>query len=493
MMAPDAYWSAVSRAEGERESEGGHDVRGLMESASCASGAYSSGCSSSDPRGCPCESLTDDERTQILDLHNERREQSASGNELCATSDFSDTTPCPAASKMNALIWDSSLEAIATYWAHQCIWSHHVDVMGYSEQMDRYQTLCDEDGCMATGYSNDTWIGENLACTATDGSPSWSITNALEGIDRWYNESQLYYWDDQSSGGTTGHYTMGVYDESRYIGCGYANCDVNSPFGSTYSNWFYFACKYYPGGGWSGEDPYVTGTKCSDCEPDRSTCSGADSALCDGGMCLNCAVDYFWDDDCGYDDTTCPSTMYYGDGIGNQTTSTPTTADTDASTAVPTPSPTQIVTTTTTDAPTKDPTAVPTESPTQSTVSTTTDAPTAEPTDSPSDLPTESPTTTTMIPTEAPSTTIMTEAPSTSTPTTAPSMTTKAPSTTTEAPSTTTAAPSMSTVAPSTTTTTVTVTATEMDSESDSDSDSTSPSPEIATTESPETSDSTVL
>merc|ERR1719242_2112547 len=182
MMAPDAYWSAVSRAEGERESEGGHDVRGLMESASCASGAYSSGCSSSDPRGCPCESLSDDERRQILDLHNERREQSASGNELCANSDFSDTTPCPAASKMNALIWDSSLEAIATYWAHQCIWSHHVDVMGYSEQMDRYQTLCDEDGCMATGYSNDTWIGENLACTATDGTPSWSITNALEAL-----------------------------------------------------------------------------------------------------------------------------------------------------------------------------------------------------------------------------------------------------------------------------------------------------------------------
>ena len=91
----------------------------LMESDSCASASYTSGCSSSDPAGCPCSSFTDDERRQILEAHNFRREQSAAGNELCATSDGLSTEPCPAATKMNSLIWDEGLETIATYWAHQ--------------------------------------------------------------------------------------------------------------------------------------------------------------------------------------------------------------------------------------------------------------------------------------------------------------------------------------------------------------------------------------
>lgn len=91
----------------------------LMESTSCAFGNYSVGCNSTNPAGCPCAPFTDDERLQILNAHNFRREQSASGNELCATSDGSSTEPCPAATKMNALIWDTGLEVIATYWAHQ--------------------------------------------------------------------------------------------------------------------------------------------------------------------------------------------------------------------------------------------------------------------------------------------------------------------------------------------------------------------------------------
>ena len=66
-----------------------------------------------------CLTLSDDERTQILDAHNERRELAASGNEACSTSDGSSTEPCPAATDMNALIWDDQLETIATYWAHQ--------------------------------------------------------------------------------------------------------------------------------------------------------------------------------------------------------------------------------------------------------------------------------------------------------------------------------------------------------------------------------------
>ena len=97
-----------------------HDgTRRLIDSSSCASADYTVGCSASDPAGCPCTAFTDDERTQILDAHNERRELAASGNEDCATSGGSSTQKCPAATDMNALLWDQTLETIATYWAHQ--------------------------------------------------------------------------------------------------------------------------------------------------------------------------------------------------------------------------------------------------------------------------------------------------------------------------------------------------------------------------------------
>lgn len=96
------------------------DRRRVLSSTSCASPPYSgTTCSSSDPTDCPCTALSDDEKQQILDLHNDRRDLAASGNEDCSNSGGTGTTNCPAGTDMNALIWDESLEAIATYWAHQ--------------------------------------------------------------------------------------------------------------------------------------------------------------------------------------------------------------------------------------------------------------------------------------------------------------------------------------------------------------------------------------
>ena len=94
-------------------------ARELIDSATCAEETYASGCSGDDPEGCPCTSFNDTERTQILDAHNYRRELAAAGEELCSNSDNSGTENCPAATDMNALIWDDQLEIISTYWAHQ--------------------------------------------------------------------------------------------------------------------------------------------------------------------------------------------------------------------------------------------------------------------------------------------------------------------------------------------------------------------------------------
>merc|ERR1719295_101760 len=99
--------------------------RQLIESSTCASPPYTGSCTASNPSNCPCTSLNDTERQLILDEHNRRRDLAASGNEICATAGGTGTTNCPAGTNMNSLFWDHSLEQIATYWAHQCIWEHH--------------------------------------------------------------------------------------------------------------------------------------------------------------------------------------------------------------------------------------------------------------------------------------------------------------------------------------------------------------------------------
>jgi len=216
---------------------------------------------------------------------------------------------------------------MGTYWAHQCIWDHHSNSMG-SEQKEQYETLCNANGCFAYGYdsSSDAFIGENMACSGTSSSnPGWNMVDLLDGIEAWYDEAQYYHWDTQAEFDVVGHWTAGTWAKSRYLGCGYANCDFNSPF-SSYTNWINFVCKQYPGGNYGNGQPYTEGTSCSDCEDDRSTCSGDNSALCDGGMCLNCAVDYF-QDVCAYDDASCPSSMYYGDGINTPAPTTDPTTD----------------------------------------------------------------------------------------------------------------------------------------------------------------------
>merc|ERR1719242_1742260 len=99
---------------------------------------------------------------------------------------------------------------------------------------------------------------------------------------------------------------MGVWAKTRYVGCGYAACDPDTnPFGYSW-NWFLVVCKYFPGGNYGDGQPYSEGTKCSDCDPDRTECEGADNGLCGGDICLNCAGD-FNQNKCTYDASTCPS------------------------------------------------------------------------------------------------------------------------------------------------------------------------------------------
>ena len=128
--------------------------RQLIDNNACSNPPYTSTCTSTSPNNCPCISFTDTEKQQILDLHNNRRDKAASGNEICATATGTETK-CPSATNMNYLFWDNGLETISKYWAHQCIWGHHQNEIP-NEQNNMYQIQCDSNNCSAHGYNGNS-------------------------------------------------------------------------------------------------------------------------------------------------------------------------------------------------------------------------------------------------------------------------------------------------------------------------------------------------
>ena len=154
------------------------------------------------------------------------------------------------------------------------------------------------------------WIGENIGA-GTKSNPSIdTYYDIMYRVNNFYYSSIYYHWDTQTSFHEpyTENWIQGVWAKTRYVGCGYAVCDTGSPYNNVNGEWYYTVCKYFPGAGgnYSGDYPYTEGTKCSDCDADRSRCEGSNGGLCGGDICLDCATDFF-QDDCNYTDITCPT------------------------------------------------------------------------------------------------------------------------------------------------------------------------------------------
>jgi pathogenesis-related protein 1 len=125
----------------------------------------------------------------------------------------------PAApSPLPDLVWDAAVVATAQAYAEECVFQH----------------------------SNSPY-GENLY--ATSGS-----ANAQGVVDAWVSEVADYNYANNSCSGVCGHYTQVVWADSLRLGCGVANCNVNSPFGG--GSWQNWVCNYDPPGNWVGEKPY---------------------------------------------------------------------------------------------------------------------------------------------------------------------------------------------------------------------------------------------
>lgn len=126
----------------------------------------------------------------------------------------------PAATPLPPLEWSDEIAAVAQAYAELCVFEH---------SMGEY--------------------GENLYANA--GAPG----TPQQVVDSWVSEVADYDYESNSCSGVCGHYTQVVWADSLRLGCGVANCTVNSPFDG-FEEWQHWVCNYDPPGNWVGERPY---------------------------------------------------------------------------------------------------------------------------------------------------------------------------------------------------------------------------------------------
>ena len=112
---------------------------------------------------------------------------------------------------------------------------------------------------------------ENLA-----GKSSTSITKHVQG---WANEKSVYNGQPLPSGNNpAGHYTAMVWQNTKEIGCGFADTDQMN----------FLVCRYNPPGNFIGEMPYGNSNQAviddeTTFVPNEGAVGGADAGVNDGG------------------------------------------------------------------------------------------------------------------------------------------------------------------------------------------------------------------
>ncbi|XP_043247864.1 venom allergen 3-like isoform X2 [Colletes gigas] len=133
--------------------------------------------------------LTQAEKDEIVDKHNELRQRVASGQEKRGS-----PGPQPAATNMQNVSWDDELAEIAQRWANQCEFGHDTcrDVARFS-------------------------VGQNVGITMTTGTQT---TKPSDIVVSWYNEVEMVdrnlvtkheHWSHRSLYSTG----LGEYEQNR--------------------------------------------------------------------------------------------------------------------------------------------------------------------------------------------------------------------------------------------------------------------------------------
>ncbi|MCA9715963.1 MAG: hypothetical protein H6713_06750 [Myxococcales bacterium] len=152
----------------------------------------------------------------------------------------------PPAGDMYRVYWDAEIAANAAAWVASCDpgWPHSPD----------------EERSSVGGYEI---LGENLSyCAGTGCSELPEVTDGsgLGDGDGWWGERADYNWADDSSSGTTSHYTQLASSNVYAIGCATRRCEAPGP-GGWDGEWWWTICQYGPRGQayWVGNRPYEAG------------------------------------------------------------------------------------------------------------------------------------------------------------------------------------------------------------------------------------------
>ncbi|XP_077292836.1 uncharacterized protein LOC143915889 [Arctopsyche grandis] len=166
--------------------------------------------------------LSCEDRRVIVNVHNQLREQVASGK----------LKTQPKASDMQLIVWDDKLESMAQKWANNM-------QIGHSKNRTDVRFSTGENLMVIGPYLN------------FDIVPKWE-----EIINDWFNEHKLYKYQPYVKDKAVGHYTQMIWATTKYIGCGFATFTWNQgPIA-------YYVCHYGPSGNYLGRYPYESGPGC---------------------------------------------------------------------------------------------------------------------------------------------------------------------------------------------------------------------------------------
>ncbi|EYC10965.1 hypothetical protein Y032_0053g2396 [Ancylostoma ceylanicum] len=179
--------------------------------------------------------LSKEVKDKILDMHNYRRSEIATGN--TKGTDFK--TPYPTAAAMFEMKWDDKLAEDATAHAATC-------------SMEA-STLSERPSNQGENHNKFDFGAPSITSIRPPIQQWWVPSRNVQGLPR-----NLVY--RSSIGEQLGFFTQMAWAKTYKIGCGVARCPTKN----------FFVCRYYPSGNIEGEVVYPTGRTGSGCTNGRS-------------------------------------------------------------------------------------------------------------------------------------------------------------------------------------------------------------------------------
>jgi len=186
-------------------------------------------------RGALFAKLTQQEKDDVLNKHNELRRNEGASN-------------------MAQLVWNCGIEKKAQEHADKCFYDHS------TKEFRNYDS----------GEGTSTPKGENLATHYQIGGTDKTFN---ESIQSWYDEKSGYVLNTTACNKRPcGHYTQVVWANSVEIGCARVKCNpLKNVFDGDKHAWFE-VCQYGPAGNYVSQRPYTKGVACSACAAERANC-----------------------------------------------------------------------------------------------------------------------------------------------------------------------------------------------------------------------------